>query len=455
MHHRKLKVALVGRPNVGKSTLFNRLVGNRFAIVEDTPGVTRDYRFGKAHFGELEFEIIDTAGLEKAFSELSKKMTDQSLKIIQEVDLVLFVIDATTGLTHADLDFAKIIRKLGKATITIVNKCESRAVRDNIQDGRKLGFDEVIGVSAAHGDGVIDLYEYLIEFNATYFQEELEQSAQDDTQAKPYLQVSIVGRPNAGKSTLINSFVGYERMLTGPEPGITRDAISIDWDYKGKWIKLVDTAGMRKKSMVNEELEKLSYHDAKRAVEFSQVVIVLMDINNALEKQDLSIIEHAIDEGRGVVLGFNKIDTLTAKQRKEKIAEIEYLVHQKISLIIKVPIIFLSATKQQNSLQVIDEATKVYEQWKKRITTAKLNEWLEKATSAHPLPMGPMGKRVKIKYATQHKTRPPSFLLFTTRPELIDKSYMKYLTKSLAEYFDLNATPLRLYLKKKENPYVN
>jgi GTP-binding protein len=456
MFYQKFTVGLVGRPNVGKSTLFNRLIGAKHAIVNDRPGVTRDYRVGNAYIGDFEFQVMDTAGLEEQSSKLAKRMTENSLGILNQLDLILFVIDAQTGVTNDDLKFAKMIRKSSKPILVVVNKAESKNVRHNIQDAYRLGFEEIVGISAAHGEGMADLYENIMNYNEIWLKNNSNNYSdltawQNDEESKHDLQIAIVGRPNAGKSTLVNALLGYDRMLTGPEPGITCDAIAIDWNFEGTNIKLIDTAGMRKRTTVTDDLEKLSFSDSERAIQFAQVVVVLMDCNNALEKQDLAIIEKAVEEGRGVVLGFNKIDDI--KNKDNFIKSIENEIASKINGVKKIPCVFLSAINKHNIFNLIKEAIRVYTQWQIRVTTAKLNDWLHYALSKHSIPLAKDGRRIKIKYATQHKTRPPSFLLFCNKPEDIDQTYLRYLNKSLVEYFDINATPVRLILRKQKNPY--
>ncbi|HLM40424.1 MAG TPA: ribosome biogenesis GTPase Der, partial [Microvirga sp.] len=395
-------VAIVGRPNVGKSTLFNRLVGKKLALVDDRPGVTRDRREGEARLGDLEFRIIDTAGLEEATEEsLLGRMRAQTEAAIEDADVILFLIDARVGILPADRPFAEMVRRSGRPVILVANKAEGGAGMAGAYDAFSLGLGDPVPLSAEHGEGLADLFEALMPYfpNPT----EDEEGEEEEDPNKP-LQVAIVGRPNAGKSTLINRMVGEDRLLTGPEAGITRDSISIDWQWRGRPIKLFDTAGLRKRARVEDKLEKLSVADALRAVRFAEVVVILLDATIPFEKQDLSIVDLVEQEGRALVIGVNKWDLVAdqpglLKDLKEKATRL-------LPQVRGAPVVPLSGLAGSGIDPLMKAILGVYETWNRRISTAKLNQWLGEATGANP-PPAVSGRRIKIRYMTQVKSRPP------------------------------------------------
>ncbi|MEO1014796.1 MAG: ribosome biogenesis GTPase Der [Pseudomonadota bacterium] len=451
------KIAIVGRPNVGKSTLFNRLVGRRLAIVDDTPGVTRDRREADAELGDLQFTAVDTPGLEKAPADaLEGRMRAQTEQAIAESAACIFVIDARAGLTGLDRAFAELIRESGKPVILLANKAESAAADDGVMEAYELGLGEPIAFSAEHGEGLAELFvalEPIIEAHAEEAGAE-EEIAWDDPR-KP-LRVAIVGRPNAGKSTLVNRLLGEDRVLTGPEAGITRDAISVEWRWEGPdrdWpVKLFDTAGMRKKSRVQSKLEKMSVSDAIRAVKFAEVVVLLIDADKPFEKQDLQIADFAMREGRALVIGVNKWDLV-----EDKNAEASRLKEMAARLLPQAPgapLVFLSGLTGRSVEKLMPAIVKVYIDWNARIKTPDLNQWLSDATARHP-PPAVAGQRIKLRYIAQVKTRPPTFVAKCTRADDVPESYRRYLVNSLREAFDLPAVPVRLLLERPKNPYAD
>ncbi len=449
-----LKVALVGRPNVGKSTLFNRLVGKRLALVDDTPGVTRDRREGLAKIGDLEFTVIDTPGLEEApAAALEGRMRQQTDVAIAEAAICLFIIDARAGVTPLDESFAKILRASGKPVVLLANKAESAAGDAGIYDAYGLGLGEPIPISAEHGEGMGDLFNALEPHLAAYEPDEDEPVAWDDP-LKP-LRVAIVGRPNAGKSTLVNRIIGEDRLLTGPEAGITRDSISVEWRWRGKdrdWpVKLFDTAGMRKKAKVQSKLEKLSVADALRAIRFAEVVVLLIDAETPFEKQDLQIADLALREGRALVIAINKWDLI-----EDRDAEINKMRERAARLLPQAPgapIVPLSAKTGAGLNRLMPAVTQVYIDWNARVKTSDLNDWLQEAVARHA-PPAVSGKRIKIRYIAQTKTRPPTFVAQCTRAEDLPTAYQRYLINGIRDAFGIKAVPIRLILKRPENPYV-
>lgn len=464
-------VAIVGRPNVGKSTLFNRLVGKKLALVDDTPGVTRDRRPGDAKLIDLRFRIIDTAGLEIAAPDtLEGRMRAQTELAIEEADLSLFVVDAKMGLTPVDQMLAEMLRRKGKPVVLVANKAEARGSDGGFYDAYTLGLGEPCPISAEHGQGMIDLRDAIVatlgeerafpepedeaETNISLAptldgDDEDEEPAYDDT--KP-LRVAIVGRPNAGKSTLINRFLGEDRLLTGPEAGITRDSISVEWDWRGRTIKMFDTAGMRRKAKVIEKLEKLSVADSLRAIRFAECVVIVFDATIPFEKQDLQIVDLVLREGRAAVLAFNKWDLVEDPQAvladlREKT---ERLLPQARG-IRAVPIAGQTGYGLEKLMQNIIDTDKV---WNKRISTAKLNRWLEGVQIQHP-PPAVSGRRLKLKYMTQVKARPPAFMISCTRPDAVPESYLRYLINGLRADFQMPGVPVRLHLRASENPFEN
>ncbi len=444
-------VAIIGRPNVGKSTLFNRLVGKRLALVDDRPGVTRDRREGEGRLGGLRFRVLDTAGLEDAEEgSLAARMTAMSEEAIDEADVALFMIDARTGLTPEDEHFARLLRRKGKPVIVLANKAEGREGEAGVLEAWSLGLGDPIAFSAAHGVGLDDLHDRLLEAVPEEKWHEPDEDNEDGGE-KP-LRLAIVGRPNAGKSTLINRLVGKERLLTGPEAGITRDAIAVDWEWQGRPVKLWDTAGMRKKAKVKEKLEKLSVADGLRAAKFAEVVVLLLDATEPLKKQDLAIADLIAKEGRALVIAVNKWDLV--KDRAGYRKELERAVDRLLPQIIGAPVVMLSAKTGHNVDRLMPEVLGVYEVWNRRIPTAKLNQWLREVTERHP-PPAPGGRRIKLRYITQPNARPPTFVIFSPRADELPDDYRRYLVKSLRESFDLWGVPIRLKLKSGENPYAD
>jgi GTP-binding protein len=445
-------VAIVGRPNVGKSTLFNRLIGRRLALVDDLPGVTRDRREADAAIGGLSFRLIDTAGLEDAAWEtLSGRMRRQTESAVADADLVLFMIDARAGVTPEDKHFANLVRASGRPVALVANKAESGAAESGVLDAYSLGFGEPIPVSAEHGIGMPDIYDAI---RAAMPEEaELgvgeEEEAPTDEAEKP-LHVAIIGQPNAGKSTLVNRLIGEERMLTGPEPGITRDAIAIDWEWRGRAFRLADTAGIRRKAKVVGKLEKLSVADALRAIRFAEVVILMMDTTEPLEKQDLQLADLVAREGRALVLALNKWDLVADPQARLK--ELEADLEETLAQLRGVAMVPISARTGYGLERLMEAVLAVYRTWNERISTAALNRWLLATTERHP-PPAVSGRRIKLKYLTQSKTRPPTFFLSCSRPEALPDAYRRYLVNGLRDDFGLSGVPIRLMLRRDENPY--
>ncbi len=458
-------VAIVGRPNVGKSTLFNRLVGKRLALVDDRPGVTRDRRAGEVSFGRLNFTVVDTAGLEEADdASLAGRMRLQTEAAIRECDIILFVIDARAGLTPMDKPFADLCRRSGKPVILIANKAEGAAVHAGLYEAYILGLGDPLAVSAEHGEGVVDLMSSVEDIlkktqpevsndeDEDEFETDLPETEvnEDGIDPKKPLRIAIVGRPNAGKSTLVNRLVGEERMLTGPEAGITRDTITVNWAWGGREVKLFDTAGLRKKARVEDKLEKLSVADALRAIKFAEVVVVLLDATIALEKQDLSITDLIEREGRAIVIGLNKWDLVADQKGYLAILREEFArLMPQVRGAALVPVSGLAGDGVPKLMDAILKAEKV---WSTRISTSRINRWLEQVLASHP-PPAVSGRRIKIRYATQAKSRPPTFALFGNQLNQLPTSYTRYLVNTLREQFELPGTPIRLSLRTSTNPF--
>ncbi len=440
-------VALVGRPNVGKSTIFNRLSIRKKAIVHDRPGVTRDRKYSDAKLGPAEFIIVDTPGLEEAAEgKLEHRMMQQTMVSIAEADLVCLVVDNETGVTPDDKFFADFIRKYSKKQIVIANKSEKQFIHDPAY--YKLGFGTPVPISAEHGQGMADLYDAIAE-----------QIDTDDVQAidDPFkgdnIQIVIAGRPNAGKSTFVNSIVGKERLLTGPEAGITRESVEIEWVYNDHKMKLIDTAGLRKRSNVKQSLEKMSTGDAIGSIKFANTVILMLDATVALEQQDLTIANYVIDQGRSLIIAINKWDLI--RKRREYEDELQYKLEKYLPQVKGVPVVYLSALQNLKTSEVLDKCIDIYKLWNKKISTSKLNEWLAYTLENHPLPIQKkLGRRVRIKYVTQTKIRPPTFKFFTNDPNSITEAYKKYLINSLREDFDMPGVPIRVQFIKTDNPYA-
>jgi GTP-binding protein len=445
-------VAIIGRPNVGKSTLFNRLVGRRLALVDDRPGVTRDRREGDAQLGDLTFKVIDTAGLENAERDsLSERMQAHTAAAIRQADAVLFLIDARAGATGADRMFADMVRKSGKRAIVVANKSEGRAGEAGALDAYSLGLGDPVAISAEHGEGLAELYEAL---RATLPKPA---AAQNDEQEPPtapdqaVIRIAIVGRPNTGKSTLINRLLGEERLLTGPEAGITRDAIAVELNWRGQKFRVHDTAGLRRRSRINEKLEKLSVADALNAIRFAEAVIVLIDAQAPFEEQDIRIADLVEREGRAIVIAVNKWDLITAEAGA--MSRLRNTVDRMLPQIKGVGIAVLSAKTGHGLDRLMQAVVEAHAVWNRRVPTAALNRFLPTAMSAHP-PPALRGRRLRLDYMTQPKSRPPTFVLFGSRTSALPDAYRRYLVNELRERFELPGTPIRLTLRSKTNPYA-
>ncbi|MBX3583734.1 MAG: ribosome biogenesis GTPase Der [Rhizobiaceae bacterium] len=466
------KVAIIGRPNVGKSTLFNRLAGRRLALVDDTPGVTRDRRVHRARLYDLHFDVIDTAGFEVAAAgTLQARMREQTEIAIREADLVFFMVDAKAGVTPDDSTFAEVVRKSGKPVVLVANKSEARGAQTGMLEAYELGLGEPVGISAEHGQGMPELRDAVVEVlgeeqalgeddeddlpavSDTLVGEDIidpdAEPAYDDT--KP-MRIAVIGRPNAGKSTLINALIGEERLLTGPEAGITRDSISVEWEWRGRAMKLFDTAGMRRKARVQEKLEKLSIADGLRAIRFAEVVIVVLDATIPFEKQDLQLADLIIREGRAPVIVFNKWDLIEHPQ--ETLAELREKTTRLLPQVRGIQAVPVSAETGRGLDRLMDAVLKTHRIWNTRISTARLNRWLEQTVGNHP-PPAVSGRRLKIKYMTQVKTRPPGFMLSCTRPDEVPASYVRYLVNGLRETFDIPGVPIRMSIHASDNPYAS
>jgi len=466
-------VAIIGRPNVGKSTLFNRLVGRKIALVDDTPGVTRDRRVHAAKLYDLQFEVVDTAGFETAAPEsLQGRMRQQTDIAIREADLIIFMIDARAGLLPDDKTFADIVRRAGKPVVLVANKSEARSAQAGALEGWEAGLGEPVSISAEHGQGMPDLRDAIVELlgEARCFGEEEEEDddaiadtevligedvvdpdaepGYDDT--KP-MRIAVVGRPNAGKSTLINALIGEERLLTGPEAGITRDSISVDWEWRGRKLRLFDTAGMRRKAKVQEKLEKMSVSDGLRAIRFAEVVVIVFDATIPFEKQDLQIVDLIIREGRAPVIAFNKWDMI--EQPQQMLAELREKTERLLPQVRGLRAVPISAETGRGLDKLMEAIISTHETWNRRISTGKLNRWLEGILGHHP-PPAVAGRRLKIKYMTQAKTRPPGFVVSCTRPDSVPESYIRYLVNNLRVDFDMPGVPIRMAMHASENPYA-
>ncbi|WP_054309334.1 ribosome biogenesis GTPase Der [Mesorhizobium sp. 1M-11] len=468
------KVAIIGRPNVGKSTLFNRLAGRKLALVDDTPGVTRDRRVHPAKLYDITFDVVDTAGFEDApASTLPGRMRQQTEIAIREADLIFFLMDAKAGLMPDDRTFAEVVRRSGKPVVLVANKAEARGAQGGMLEAWELGLGEPVPVSAEHGQGMPDLRDAVIAalgeervfgededaddeiaVSEVLIGEDIADPDAEDVpaydEAKP-LRIAVVGRPNAGKSTLINALIGEERLLTGPEAGITRDSISVDWDWRGRQIKLFDTAGMRRKAKVQEKLEKLSVTDGLRAMRFAEVVIIVLDATIPFEKQDLQIADLIIREGRAPVIAFNKWDLIDHPQ--EVLADLREKTERLLPQARGIQAVTVSAETGRGLDKLMDAVVRTHKVWNSRVSTGKLNRWLEGILAHHP-PPAVAGRRLKIKYVTQAKTRPPGFVVSCSRPDALPQSYVRYLVNSLRESFDMPGVPIRMALRTSDNPFA-
>jgi GTPase len=465
-------VVIAGRPNVGKSTLFNRLAGRRLALVDDTPGVTRDLREADARLAELRFRIVDTAGLDQAKAgTLAARMTALSEQAIAAAGVVLFIIDARAGVTAQDRHFASVVRKAGRPVILVANKAEGGAGEAGLMEAFSLGLGEPLALSAAHGEGLDALYDALVPYVADTTPssevddgdddreesgdgEEDRKGRRDGKRARPPrpLKLAIVGRPNAGKSTLINALIGEDRQLTGPEAGITRDAIAIDWEWQGQKIELWDTAGLRRKARINERLEKMSAGDALRAIRFAEVVVLVVDATAPFENQDLQIAHLVAEEGRGLVLAVSKWDLVDNQQ--QRLREIEEKVREELPQVLGVGIVTLSGLTGRGLKDLMPAVVETWKIWNRRVPTSKLNRWLLDQVERHP-PPAPGGRRIRLRYMTQASARPPAFVIFCSNAEGLPDTYVRFLVNGLREAFDLWGTPIRVYLRQTKNPYAD
>jgi GTP-binding protein len=439
-------VAIVGRPNVGKSTLFNRLVGRRTALVDDRPGVTRDRRAGEARLGDLSFGVIDTAGLDETeAASLIGRMQAQTEAAIRTADVVLFLIDARAGVTPSDRAFADIVRRAAKPTVLIANKTEGSRGAAGAYEAFELGLGDPVAISAEHGEGLADLHAALAAFMPAASEQEDQKG-----EGRSAIRVAVVGRPNAGKSTLINRLIGEERLLTGPEPGITRDAIAVDFIRGERRFVLYDTAGLRRRAKIEDRIEKLSVADALNAIRFAEVVVLLLDAEQPFEEQDLKIADLVVREGRALVIGMNKCDLVERNELAPKHlrAEADHWLPQAKGM----PIVPISGLMGEGLDRLMDEVVETHEVWNRRVPTAALNRFLTAALEANPPPVA--GGRVKLRYMTQPKARPPSFIAFGTRTNALPDSYVRYLVNGLREAFDLPGVPVRLAFREGKNPYA-
>lgn len=475
------KIAIIGRPNVGKSTLFNRLIGKRHALVDDTPGVTRDRREGEGRIADLNFTIVDTAGLEDATDDsLEARMRRQTELAVDQADLVLMMIDARAGVTPLDSHFAAWLRRAKVKVALVANKCEGRAGLSGLAEAYALGLGDPIALSAEHGEGLGELYDLVAETMAElghdpHPEETAEHEAfgevEDDVDLEELaaegltpedvrfipppqdgpLRLAVIGRPNVGKSTLINKLIGEERLLTGPEAGITRDAIEVEWSYKDRALKLVDTAGLRRRARVHEKLERLSAADTRRSIEFAHVVLLVLDGSVPFEKQDLTIARMALDEGRALVIAVNKWDSVEDKTAASQ--GIRDRLDTSLTQVRGVPWIPISAVRGRNLDKMLEAVFEMYDLWNSRVPTSRLNRWLRRMTEAHPPPLS-KGRRIRIRYMTQVKARPPTFSAFVSQAGELPEAYVRYLIGGLRDEFGLIGVPIRINLRQPRNPYV-
>ncbi len=452
-------IAIIGRPNVGKSTLFNRLVGQKLALVDDKPGVTRDRREGHGRLGDLEFTIVDTAGLDEgAKGSLIARMQEQTETAIGLADALMFVIDARMGLTPTDRAFADFARRANKPVVLVANKAEGKHGELGAMESYALGLGDPVQISAEHGEGLSDLYDALrvlmpepAEEPEAFDDDDIIEPDEEDLSKRP-IRVAIVGRPNAGKSTLINHLLGEERLLTSSEAGTTRDSISVEIQWQGRDFRVFDTAGLRRRSRIEEKLEKLSVADALRAVRFAEVVVLMMDAQNKFEEQDMRIADLIEREGRAIVIAANKWDLV--ERQSNSISALRTEADQLLPQIKGAPVVAVSGLMGEGIDRLMAAIEKAYAVWNQRVPTAALNRWFEQAVDANP-PPAVSGRRLKLNYITQAKARPPSFVLFCSRADAVPQSYLRYLVNSLREYFELPGTPVRIALREKANPFAH
>lgn len=471
-------LAIIGRPNVGKSTLFNRLVGKKLALVHDTPGLTRDWRMADAHLMGLDFKVIDTAGLEESFdASIQGRMRQQTERALEKADMAVLVVDARSGITPMDRHFAEWLRRQNMPCALIVNKCESRKQLDGMYEAYELGFGEPLPISAEHGMGMDALFDLLkphIEAAETaaaadgeiemedierLFQKyrEGDETGFGDEEAAPEdpenpIRIAIAGRPNVGKSTLLNALVGEERSMTGPEAGITRDAVHVDWEFSGRKMRLVDTAGLRKKARVVDYIERMAVEDTLRAIRLAQVVVMMVDAETPFERQDLFIAGHVVEEGRAMVIAVNKWDLV--KDKQAVLDELKYQLEKSLPQVREIPLVTLSALHGQRVDQVLQAVLTAYDTWNARVGTGKLNRWLASMESQNPAPLV-NGRQNRLRYITQIKARPPTFAMWVSRPDDYPDTHKRYLINGLRRDFDLPGTPIRFVIKASKNPYVD
>lgn len=445
-------LAIVGRPNVGKSTLFNRLAGKPLAMVDDRPGVTRDRKQARGRLGDIDLDLIDTAGYEDASEGIEARMRLQTERALQDADLCIFLIDGREGVTGLDAHFAEILRKSARPVVLAVNKREGKQGADGSMEAYSLGLGEPVDISAAHGEGMGDLYAALraaLEQIGFY---DAEAPIEEEDEENPPLRLAVAGRPNVGKSTLINALIGDDRLITGPEAGLTRDAIAVEWEWDGRRVRLHDTAGLRKRGKVDDRLERMSAADTLRAIKFAEIVLLLVDAQRPFEKQDLNIAARVEAEGRGLVLLLSKWDTVADKPAalKEMQLEFERLLPQ----VKGAPLIPISAVTGRGLDKIMPAVTALHKNWAAKVKTRDLNDWLREMTERHP-PPAVDGRRIKLKYMAQTKGRPPTFVLMASRAGKLPESYKRYLMNGLREAFDLPGVPIRLIVKAGNNPYVD
>ncbi len=444
-------IAIVGRPNVGKSTLFNRLAGKRLALVDDQPGLTRDRRDAEASIGDRMVRLIDTAGLEAGEDGLTGRMRDQTIAAIDQADLVLFLIDARAGIVGADETFAELVRRSGKPVIVVANKCEGRAAEPGVLEAFALGLGEPARISAEHGTGLSDLAETIEQLYGDAAAPASDTDDEVDRGPEHPLRIAIVGRPNVGKSTLVNSLLGEERLITGPEAGITRDAIAVELNWEGRSLRLFDTAGLRRKMRMEGKAEELSVGDTLRAIRFAEVVVLVLDAATPFEKQDLQIADLIVEEGRALVVAVNKWDLV--REPAKRLNELKETCERLLPQIRGVPLVPISGLSGRGLDKLMAAVFTAEELWNRRLPTRALNEWLQAAVEAHP-PPAVSGRRLKLRYLTEANARPPTFILFCSRPKALPESYSRYLVNSLRETFDIKGVPIRLHLRKSSNPYA-